>query len=131
MKEEVKQLFEKQALIAFGTADKDGNPNVVPIFWKKIVDDETILLIDNFMKTTRENILQNNKICISFWDPDTEEAYKIKGIAVYHTEGTVYEKGKDFIQSKKPGRIPKGVVEVKINEVYTIEPGPKAGDRIS
>ena len=127
---EVKNLFERQSLIAFGTADKEGNPNVVSIFWKKILDDETILLIDNFMKMSKKNLLENNKVCISFWDPETEEAYKIKGIATYHTEGPIYEEGKKFIQSKKPERVPKGVVEIKVTEIYTIRPGPDAGKKL-
>lgn len=127
---EVKNLFEKQSLVAFGTASKEGNPNVVPIFWKTILNDGTILLIDNFMKMSKENLLENNKICISFWDPETEEAYKIKGIATYHTEGQIYEEGKKFIQSQKPERIPKGVVEVKAIEIYTIKPGSEAGKKL-
>ena len=127
---EVKNLFEKTTLIAFGTANKKGNPNVVPIFWKKILNDETILIIDNFMKMSKENLLENNKVCISFWNPDTEEAYKIKGTGLYHTNGLIYEEGKKFIQSKKPKKVPKGVAEVKLTEIYTIKPGSEAGKKL-
>jgi len=127
---EVKELFGKRSLVSFGTADKEGNPNVVAIFWKKIINDDTILLIDNFMRMSKNNVLENNKVCISFWDPDTEEAYKIKGIATYHTEGSMYEEGKKFIQSKKPDRIPRGVIEVKVTEIYTIKPGSEAGKKL-
>lgn len=126
----VKTLLEKQALVAFGTADKEGSPNVVPIFWKKVLNNETILLIDNFMKMSKKNLMENNKVCISFWDSGTEEAYKIKGIASYHTKGPIYEEGKKFIQSKKPDRVPRGVVEVKVTDVYTIKPGPEAGKKL-
>jgi len=126
----VKKLFERLDLIAFATADKGGFPNVVPIFWKMIFDEETILLIDNFMKMSKSNLMENNKVCISFWDSETEEAYKIKGIGTYYAEGTIYEEGKRFIQSKKPGRVPKGVVEVKVTEIYSIKPGPEAGKKL-
>jgi hypothetical protein len=128
--DEVKNLFNKQSLVAFGTADKKGQPNVNAIFWKKILNDETILLIDNFMKTSKANLAENNKVCISFWNPDTEEAYKVKGTAKYHTEGSIYEEGKNLIQSKNPERVPKGVVEVKVTEVYSIKPGPEAGKKL-
>ncbi len=127
---EVKNLFEKQLLVAFGTADKQRNPNVVPIFWKKILGDEAILLVDNFMKMSKKNLSENSSVCISFWDPETEEAYKIKGEATYHTEGKIYEEGKKFIQSKNPERIPKGVVEVKLKEIYTIKPDSNAGKKL-
>lgn len=126
----VKNLFEKQDLVAFGTADKEGSPNVVSIFWKRILNEETILLIDNFMKASKSNVLENNRVCISFWDQETEEAYKVKGIGKYHTKGPIYDEGKRFIQSKQPNRVPKGVVEVKVTEIYTITPGPEAGKRL-
>ncbi len=128
--DEVRNLFEKRPLVVFGTADKQGSPNVVPIFWKKIIGDEAILLVDNFMSTSKKNLLENSDVCLSFWDPETEEAYKIKGEGTYYTKGKIYEEGKNFIQSKKPERIPKGVVGVKVKEIYTIKPGSNAGKRL-
>jgi len=126
----VKRLFNKQALVAFATADKWGNPNVVPIFWKKVIDKERILLIDNFMKMSKKNLLQNSSVCLAFWNSETEESYKIKGKAAYHTEGAVYEQGKKFIQSKNPKAIPKGVVEIKVRAIYTTKPGSDAGRKL-
>lgn len=127
----VKDLFNKTSLIPFGTVDKTGMPNINVVFWKTILNDETILFIDNFMSTTKKNLSENNKVCLSFWDATTEEAYKIKGMATYHSEGTVYEEGKKFIQSKKPDRIPKGVIEIKVDEIYILTPGPDAGKKFS
>ncbi len=129
--DKVRNLFEKQDLVAFGTADKQGIPNVVPIFWKKILDKESVILIDNFMDMTKNNVLENKNVCVSFWDAETNEAYKMKGKAVYHTEGPVYDEGKEFIQSKDPKKDPKGMVEIKINEIYSLNPGSKAGEKIN
>lgn len=126
---EVRNLFEKQPVVAFGTADKQGNPNVVPIYWKKIIDEDRVLLIDNYMKMSKKNVLENSNACLAFWDPETGEAYKIKGEAVYHAEGTIYEQGKEFIQSESSETVPKGVVEIKVGEIYTIKPGPDAGKK--
>ena len=125
--DEIKELFEKESLVAFGTADKEGNPNVVPIYWKKITGEGTILLIDNFMKMSKKNLFENNRVCVSIWG---DEAYKLKGTAEYHTEGPVYEEGKRFIQAEKPEKVPKGVVEIKVTDAYTIKPGPDAGKRV-
>lgn len=126
----VKNLLVKQPVVAFGTADREGNPNVVPIFWKKILDDETMLLIDNFMRMSKRNLLENSDVCISFWDSETGEAYKIKGKAIYYTEGKIYEGAKKSIQLEDPNKIPKGAVEVKVTEIYTIKPGPDAGKEL-
>jgi len=43
---------------------------------------------------SKKNLLENSKVCLGFWDTETEESYKIKGKAVYHTEGPIYEQGK-------------------------------------
>ncbi len=128
--EKVRRLFEKQSLVAFGTASRNCEPNVVPIFWKIIMGEETILLIDNFMKKSKLNVLDNEKVCVSFWDSETEEAYKILGTGKYHAGGPVFKDGERFIQAKKPGRKIKGVIEIRVTEIYEITPGENAGNRI-
>jgi uncharacterized protein len=128
--DKVKQLFNKTALVSFGTGNKNGQPNVNCVFWKKILDDnETILLIDNFMNMTVKNLAENNQVCLSFWDGGSEEAYKIYGLAKYHTQGNIFELGKKHIQLKNPKRIPKGVIEIKVTEIYLLTPGPDAGKK--
>ncbi|MEA3254908.1 MAG: pyridoxamine 5'-phosphate oxidase family protein [Candidatus Altiarchaeota archaeon] len=126
----VKELFERTQLVSFGTADKEGNPNVVPILWKRILDGGKIILLDNFMRASKENVLRNNRVCLSVWDPESEEAYKLKGTAVYHSRGPVYEAGREFMQADGGDQVPRGVVEVTVTEVYAIKPGPDAGMRI-
>jgi uncharacterized protein len=128
--EKVKQLFDKTDLASFATSDASGQPNVIAVYWKKIIDDQTIILIDNFMKNTKKNLEVNNKICLSFWNGQTEEGYKIKGTAKYHLSGDIYDLGKNHIQLNNPGRIPKGVVEIKVMQIYNISPGPDAGKKI-
>jgi len=125
--QQVKDLFNRTALVAFGTSDKTNTPNVNVVFWKKIIDDETIILLDNFFKTTKQNVIENRKVCLSFWDSKTEEGYKIKGDAIYYSNGKIFNLGKQFIQQKNPGRTPKGVVEIKVTNVYFLTPGKDAG----
>ena len=127
----VANLFDNTPLVAFATADKAGMPNVVCVLWKKISSDGNILLLDNYMNTTRANVKDNPNVCVSFWNIETEEAYKVKGTAIYHTSGPVFDEGKAFIQSKKPGRVPKGVIEITATKIYSITPGPEAGKQIA
>ena len=128
--EEVKNLFEKQPLLAFATADKKGCPNVVPIYWKKITAPDKILLIDNYMDMSKTNIEQNPAVCLGFWDPDSDESYKIKGLASYHTDDEVYQQGKQVMAEKRPGANPKGVVEITVTEIYNTKPGADAGKKL-
>ena len=128
--EKVQKLFNDQEVISFGTADVNNIPNVVAVFWKKIINEKTILLIDNYMNQTKKNIEQNSKVCLSFWNRKTGEGYKIKGDAFYHISGQVYDQGKEFIQEQRPEKNPKGVVEVKVKDIYLITPGSDAGAKI-
>ena len=127
--EEIKKLFEAQDVVSFGTCSS-GSPNVIAVYWKKLVDDSTIWLIDNYMNKTLENLKQNPNVCVSFWDNESCEGYELKGTAQYFNEGDTFEKAKEWIQSINPEKNPKGVVEVKISELFTLLPGPSAGTKI-
>jgi uncharacterized protein len=128
--QKIQDLFNKTDLIVFGTSDKMGNPNVNVIFWKKIYDHESILLIDNYFKKTKSNLHENKSVCISFWDSQTEEGYQIKGEAEYFTQGEIFEKGKIFLQNKKPDRIPNGVVLIRVTKIYILTPGGESGKEL-
>ncbi len=130
MNDDVKKLFNAQSTVAFGTADQEGKPNVIAVYWKRIVDGKTVLLIDNFMNKTVDNIRKNNNVCVSFWDAKTDEGYQIKGTATYHTDGKVFEENDKWIKSINPNKNPKGVIEIKIGEIYSLSPGENAGQRI-
>ena len=67
---------------------------------------------------------------MSFWDAGSEEAYKMKGLAKYYTQGIIFDEGKKHIQKKNPNRMPKGVIEIQVTEIYLLTPGPDAGKRL-
>jgi len=49
MNQKMREILEKQEVIVLATATKNGTPNVVPVSCKKVIDDETILIADNFL----------------------------------------------------------------------------------
>ena len=55
MNERVKEMLTAQRTIVLATSTNDGTPNVVPVHSKNIIDDETILLSNQFMGKTLEN----------------------------------------------------------------------------
>ncbi len=130
--DKVKQLFETVHTMSFSTSDKNGKPNVVPIASKRIADDETIWVFDAYFKKTKENILQNNKVSLTFWEG--HEGYQIKGIAKYYTEGRLFEEALKWIYETKGKTKPrrKGLVEMKVTEIYSVKPTPEdAGKRVA
>ena len=118
--DKIQQFFESVPIMAFATADKNGNPNVVAIASTKIVNNDTIWIIDTFFKKTKENLLQNNKVAIVMWKDG--QGYQFKGESVYHSEGATFEKCKNWILKRKPQKIVKGVVEIKVTEIFSITP---------
>jgi predicted pyridoxine 5'-phosphate oxidase superfamily flavin-nucleotide-binding protein len=117
---EVKQFFESVPIMVFSTCSNEGIPNVVAIGSKRIVNDDTIWLIDTFFDKTKENILQNGKVSIAFWRD--LQGFQIKGLSTYHTNGDSFDKAKKWILELKPEKIIKGLVVIKPTEIFSITP---------
>jgi predicted pyridoxine 5'-phosphate oxidase superfamily flavin-nucleotide-binding protein len=134
LNERMKAIFKEQGILVLGTADLSGVPNVVPIGAVKILDDETILVSDQFFNKTLNNLKTNPKVSISFWETEKGEGYQIKGDATIHTEGKIYEETVEWIRKygEEIGHPlkSKGAVVIKITAIYSVTPGPDAGQRI-
>ena len=89
MTNRMKELFEKIPTVVLATADSDGKPNAVPVGAKKILDDETILISDQFFNKTLKNMKANPNVAVTFWEG--HEGYQLKGSVVLETSGTRYE----------------------------------------
>jgi len=135
LNERMKEIFTKQEIFALGTADLSGVPNVVPVGAVKILDDETILVSDQYFLKTLNNLRENPKVAMSFWDVGEHEGYQIKGEVTIHTEGRVYDETVEWIRdfSKKIGRPfeSKGAIVIKVTEIYSATPGSNAGQRVA
>ncbi|MDA3779132.1 MAG: pyridoxamine 5'-phosphate oxidase family protein [Bacteroidales bacterium] len=128
--DEIKELFSKIPIMVLSTADNNNVPNVVAIGSKKIISCDTIWTINTFHNKTIQNILQNENVAIAMWQG--KKGYQIKGKAKYYSKGEIFEAGKKWILESKPDKIVKGVIEIKVNEVFSINPNYEdAGKLIS
>ncbi len=112
------------------TASKDGWPNVVPIGFVELVDDETIWIADNFMKKTLANVRENPKVSIYVWGSETKGCFQVKGDVEVRSEGPEFEKMQLTVRSKMAKAPAKNLLIMKIREVYECSPGPRAGEKI-
>lgn len=133
MTEKIAELFEKVPTALLATATPDGVPNAVPIGAKKIIDNETILISDQFFNKTLVNMKANPKVSVTFWEG--HDGYQIKGSVVIETTGSRFEETAKWIEEmgNKIG-VPlqsKGAVILSIDEIYNLTPGPDAGKRIA
>ena len=133
MTEKIVELFEKVPTAIFATSTPDGIPNAVPVGAKKIIDNETILISDQFFNKTLENMKANPKVSLTFWEE--HDGYQIKGSVTIETSGNRFEETAKWIEEmgNKIG-VPlksKGAVILMIDEIYNLTPGPDAGKRIA
>jgi len=128
---EMKQVVEKAEIFAVATATENGEPNVVPIAFGKVLSDDKFLLMDNFMKKTIENIKVNPRVAISVWEMEDSKGYQLKGNARIETSGELFNDGVKWVRNVEPELSPKAAVIVNVDSIYVTTPGPNAGRKVS
>lgn len=129
MTEEMMESVEKDNIVFFATATKDGVPNVVPIGFARPIDNKTIMIVDNFMKKTHENLENNPKASLVPRDA-SKCPYQFKGSVEIHTSGKLFDDAIDWATSVMSKLAPKAVVILNVEEIYSVQPGPEAGSRV-
>ena len=111
---EVKKAISQQEVFPVATSSQNGIPNVVYIKYLKVVDDETVLIADNYLSKTRANILENGKVAFVALDGD-KGSYQIKGTTERFEKGPMY----DEVQNWVPDTLPRAAaVVMKVEEIY-------------
>jgi len=111
---EVKKAVSQQEVFPVATSNQDRIPNVVYIKYLKVIDDQTVLIADNYLNKTRDNILNNGKITFAVLDGD-KGSYQIKGTAERFEKGSMY----DEVQNWVPERLPRtAAVVMNVEEIY-------------
>jgi len=112
--EAVKKAITKQDIFPVATSNQNCIPNVVYIKYLKLIDDETILIADNYLDKTRNNILNNGNISFAVRDEE-KGSFQIKGSAERITEGDMF----DEVQKWVPDKLPRvAAVIMHIEEIY-------------
>ena len=128
---EAQEIFTKQRVISLGTVDENGVPNTSYVAFWWFEDDETVVLVDNFMKKTRANLETSGWAALSAYNMDIHRAYQLKGKAVIETEGPRVQRGKmmaDQFEKERGMKMPaKAAIAVKVEEIYYLQPGSEAG----
>ncbi|MCC7564522.1 MAG: pyridoxamine 5'-phosphate oxidase family protein [Methanobacterium sp.] len=128
MTDEMMDAIEKD-LVFLATASGEGIPNVVPIGFARPIDNESILIADNYMKKTRKNIEENPNVAIVTKDAQ-KNPYQIKGTAKIFKSGKIFEEVVEWAQNVMTKLNPKAAIVVKVTDVYSVKPGPEAGEKV-
>lgn len=128
MSKEMMDAIEKDNVVFLSTCSDD-IPNVVPIGFARPLDDEHILLVDNFMKKTHENLEKNPKAAIVVRDA-SKCPYQFKGSVEIFKSGKYFDDAVDWATSVMSKLSPKAAILFKVEEIYSVQPGPDAGKRV-
>jgi hypothetical protein len=126
--DQIKGTIQLGTIYYVATCSKAGVPNVVPIKALKVLDDETLLISDQYFDKTLKNMQENPHIAIAYWGD--KGGYQIKGTIEIHKGDKVYEDDVAWVKSFSPKLEPKSAVVMKVTEVYHVKGGPEAGKRI-
>jgi uncharacterized protein len=126
--EEIKESLKATKVAYLATAAKDGTPNVVPIGAFKFLDDETMLISDQFFNKTLKNLQENPKIALSWWGE--KGGFQVKADITIYTDGEIFRQNVEWIHSLRPTLHPKSAIVGKVTGVYIVKGGPDAGKKI-
>lgn len=129
LNQEMMDAIEKNNIVWLATASTDDIPNIVPIGLARHLDNETVLLVANFMNKTFENLKNNPQASIAVGDV-SECPYQFKGNVEIYESGKYFDDAVDWAKSVMTQLNPKAAVLLKVNEIYSVQPGPDAGKKI-
>ena len=123
--DEMKVLMAKQ-LAYVASVSSDGMPNIGPKRTMRIYDDSTLVYNENTGKRTMENIKANSRIAVAYVDWEKLDGYRFVGRTEVFTEGKLFDEAVEWAK----GKVPKAVVLIHIEEIYTLKIGPTAGTKL-
>ncbi|MGF7140357.1 pyridoxamine 5'-phosphate oxidase family protein [Roseimarinus sediminis] len=126
---EMKDMISSQQCF-HATVSKNGVPNNAPKRSTRVFDDETLIFNEGVGRTTYQNLLDGSLDAVAVVNREVMEGFRFVCTPKIVTEGDIYEQASEM--SLKAGMPqPKAVVLLHIDEIYSLKPGPGAGQRIA
>jgi uncharacterized protein len=129
--QDIQKVMNEDKAFAFATANKNGIPNINMIGIKKIEDDETVLLANNYFDKTLANLKENSEAALLTSKAEEKLWYQLKGTCQYLNEGPKYEEFRNWVKSQNETLPAKGLVIFKVKQIFNTTAGPNAGKPIA
>ena len=118
--QDMKDIAAKARPYILATAGKDGKPNGVPMGIMKIISDDEVMMLDNFLYKTRQNLEENPVAAVTYWSPEDRYGYQLKGKVRIETSGELLDEARRELKERGFPFTSRAVVIVKIEEAYYI-----------
>jgi hypothetical protein len=104
------------------TVDEQGFPNIATVGSITAIDSETIAFAELFIKKTKENLENVNKVAIIIFKGPMV-GYQLKGtFAGFQTSGPIFESFSEKVMSAMKLQI-KSVGIIKVDDIFEASPG--------
>lgn len=118
--EGIKNMIENNAM-GLATINKEGNPHNIAVAYVKVISKNQLIISDNYLKETIENIKSNPNIALVVWHSNWKEncvGYELRGKAEYFTNG----KWIDFIKKIPANKEEpcKGAILITLNKIKSL-----------
>jgi predicted pyridoxine 5'-phosphate oxidase superfamily flavin-nucleotide-binding protein len=112
-----RELLENNEVV-LATVNSDGSPNAIIVAELRVVEPSKVVITDNFMEISNENIKRNPRVCLVVYSKDWREGYKFTGKAEYQKEG----KWAEFVKQMDAnnGLPAKGAIVFEVERVYEL-----------
>ena len=116
---EIKKLIENN-IVALASVDKVGKPHNIAVAYPKVVSENQIIITDNFMRETTQNIVENKNLSLVVWNTDWKDikdcyGYELRGTVEYFTSG----KWVNFVKKmdKNKGLPARGAILITLTKI--------------
>jgi len=125
---EISESLTGTRTLFLAASSKNCMPNVVPIGAFKLLDNETLLISDQYFKKTMQNMAENPVVALSWWGE--KGGFQIKGPVTIHADDEIFRQDVAWMKEVRPSLTPKSAIVMKITEIYQVKPGDGAGKKI-
>ena len=116
MLKEFKKIIENNPL-SLATVTANHLPNLIVVAFVQVIDDQTLLITDNYMNQTIKDLAHNQQVCLLVYDKNWQ-GIKILGQATYHNSGQWLKKVK--ADPNNEGLPAKGAILVKAEKIINL-----------
>jgi len=105
----------REGPVVFTTIDKNDNPNAIYVTSVKMLNEQNIVIADNFFEKTRANIFAGSRGAVLYITKEGK-SYQLKGTIEYFKDGEVYE---DMMKWADPQYPRVAAALLKVEEAYS------------
>jgi len=119
--EGMKKIIEENAL-ALATVNPKSEPHNIAVGFVKVVSKNQLLISDNYINETLENIKTNSNVSLAVWIRNWEDnciGYELFGEAEYFKEGKWIERIKQIPENKDAPC--KGAILITLNKIKILD----------